>query len=289
MDAVHQKEEGYNLYMARYTGPRARVCRRLEFPVFESPKFSSPRKNYPPGEHGNSRRRKPSNYGIQLREKQRIKYLYGVLEKQFRNYFKKAANKKGAAFSIVDKKYHTSDKIIKVKDTLGFLTNVSRKIKQVSNINSIAITGSSGKTSLKEILYFCFQKYYHTTSSIKSFNNHIGVPLSLFNIKNERFGIFEVGMDKKGEIDSLSKIINPNLAVITNVTYAHAKNFKGLHEIALAKSEIIQNIKNEGTVVLNRDDKFWNLFKKIALKKKLKIISFSKKDKKANIVFLSIV
>ena len=95
MDVVHQKEEGYNLYMARYTGPRARVCRRLEFPVFESPKFSSPRKNYPPGEHGNSRRRKPSNYGIQLREKQRMKYMYGLLEKQFRNYFKKSQSKAG--------------------------------------------------------------------------------------------------------------------------------------------------------------------------------------------------
>ena len=114
------------------------------------------------------------------------------------------------------------------------------------------------------------------------------MPLSLFNIKNERFGIFEVGMDKKGEIDSLSKIINPNLAVITNVTYAHAKNFKGLHEIALAKSEIIQNIKNGGTVVLNRDDKFWNLFKKTALKKKLKIISFSKHNK-AEINFHKVV
>ncbi len=81
--------------MARYTGPRARVCRRLEFPVFESPKFGNPRKNYPPGQHGNSRRRKLSNYGIQLREKQRIKYMYGLLEKQFRNYFKKAQAKDG--------------------------------------------------------------------------------------------------------------------------------------------------------------------------------------------------
>ena len=95
MVVVRQKEEGYNLFMARYTGPRARVCRRLEFPVFESPKFSSPRKNYPPGEHGNSRRRKLSNYGIQLREKQRIKYMYGLLEKQFRNYYKKAQSKTG--------------------------------------------------------------------------------------------------------------------------------------------------------------------------------------------------
>ena len=82
--------------MARYTGPRARICRRLEFPVFESSKFASLRKSYPPGQHGQSRRRKLSNYGIQLREKQRIKYLYGILEKQFRNYFKKASSKEGA-------------------------------------------------------------------------------------------------------------------------------------------------------------------------------------------------
>ena len=93
MAVDHQKEEGYN--MARYTGPRLRVCRRLEFPVFESPKFSSPRKNYPPGQHGDSRRRKLSNYGIQLREKQRMKYMYGLLERQFRNYFKKAQVKSG--------------------------------------------------------------------------------------------------------------------------------------------------------------------------------------------------
>jgi len=83
--------------MARYTGPRARLCRRLEFPVFESPKFGNIRKNYPPGQQGQGRRRKLSNYGIQLREKQRIKYLYGVLEKQFRNYFKKASQMKGEA------------------------------------------------------------------------------------------------------------------------------------------------------------------------------------------------
>ena len=82
--------------MARYTGPRARLCRRLEFPVFESPKFGNIRKNYAPGQHGQGRRSKLSNYGIQLREKQRIKYLYGVLEKQFRNYFKKSAARKGA-------------------------------------------------------------------------------------------------------------------------------------------------------------------------------------------------
>ena len=76
--------------MARYTGPRSKICRRLEFAAFESPKFGNPRKNYPPGQHGLSRRRKLSNYGVQLREKQRMKYLYEILEKQFRNYYKKA-------------------------------------------------------------------------------------------------------------------------------------------------------------------------------------------------------
>ena len=81
--------------MARYKGPRARICRRLDYPVFESPKFGNIRKNYAPGQHGQNSRGKLSNYGIQLREKQRIKYLYGVLEKQFRNYFKKASNKQG--------------------------------------------------------------------------------------------------------------------------------------------------------------------------------------------------
>ena len=92
---LQRKEEYKGNNMARYTGPRARLCRRLEFPVFESPKFGNIRKNYPPGQHGQGRRRKLSNYGIQLREKQRIKYLYGVLEKQFRNYFKNAVKKDG--------------------------------------------------------------------------------------------------------------------------------------------------------------------------------------------------
>jgi len=81
--------------MARYRGPRGRICRRLEFAAFESSKFTSNRKNYPPGQHGDKRRSKLSNYGVQLREKQRIKYLYGILEKQFRNYFKKAVKKNG--------------------------------------------------------------------------------------------------------------------------------------------------------------------------------------------------
>ena len=113
-----------------------------------------------------------------------------------------------------------------------------------------------------------------------SFNNKFGVPLSLFNIKkNDDFGIFEIGMDRKGEIDFLSKIIKPDVGVITNISYAHVKNFKNIKQIALAKSEIIKNIKDDGSLVLNADDQFYNLHKKIAQKRKLKICSFSIKKK----------
>ncbi len=81
--------------MARFNGPRGKICRRLGFQAFESPKFASPNKSYPPGQHGPSYRRRPSEYGLQLREKQKMKYLYGILERQFRNYYEKASNRKG--------------------------------------------------------------------------------------------------------------------------------------------------------------------------------------------------
>lgn len=81
--------------MARYRGPRGKICRRLDYAAFESPKFSNIKKSYPPGEHGPTRRQRLSEYGIQMREKQRIKYTYGVLERQFRNYFKRADRQEG--------------------------------------------------------------------------------------------------------------------------------------------------------------------------------------------------
>ena len=79
--------------MARYTGPKTRIARKFGEAIFGADKVLS-KKNYPPGQHGNNRRRKTSEYGVMLAEKQKAKYTYGVLEKQFRNMFEKAASMK---------------------------------------------------------------------------------------------------------------------------------------------------------------------------------------------------
>ena len=86
--------------MARYTGPRTKVARRFGEPIFGSNNAFA-KKNYPPGQHGRSRRRKPSEYAIQLMEKQKAKYTYGLLERQFRNLFAKASRKKGITGEIL--------------------------------------------------------------------------------------------------------------------------------------------------------------------------------------------
>lgn len=80
--------------MARYIGPKTKIARKFGEPIY-GPDKSFERKNYPPGQHGNNRRRKTSEYGVQLKEKQKVKYTYGLLERQFRNLFKKATSKKG--------------------------------------------------------------------------------------------------------------------------------------------------------------------------------------------------
>ncbi|WP_415308026.1 UDP-N-acetylmuramoyl-L-alanyl-D-glutamate--2,6-diaminopimelate ligase [Candidatus Pelagibacter sp. Uisw_099_02] len=197
------------------------------------------------------------------------------------NLFVKEAFAKGASLAIVNNQKKSKKKIV-VKDTLKFLTKASSILRENISTKIISITGSCGKTSLKELTGRSLNKISQTTYSPKSFNNKFGVPLSLFNLKkNDDFGIFEIGMDKKGEIGYLSKIVKPDVGVITNISYAHIKNFKNINEIALAKSEIIKNIKDDGYLILDKDDKFYNFHKKIALKRNLKVLSFSLKNKKA--------
>ena len=131
----------------------------------------------------------------------------------------------------------------------------------------LAITGSAGKTSLKNLVKDLLQNYGETHSSPKSYNNHYGVPLSLSNLSiKHKYGVFEVGMSKSGEINKLSKLIRPHIAIITNVGEAHIENFKNLKDIAKAKGEIINNIEKGGTIILNRDDKYFRFFEKRKIK-----------------------
>jgi len=207
------------------------------------------------------------------------------------NNFVSQSFKKKASLAIVNKIQNNLDvkRQIKVKNTLKFLTNVSKVYRKNISTNIIAITGSCGKTTLKELLGSVMAKISNTSISPKSYNNKFGVPLSLLNIKeNDQYGILEVGMDKKGEIDYLTKIIEPNVGVITNINYAHAKNFKNIKQIALAKSEIINNIKSNGSIILNADDKFFKLHKQISQKKNLKLISFGIKNNIADIKLIDI-
>ena len=205
------------------------------------------------------------------------------------NLYVNEAFQNGASLVIANNQKKSKKKII-VDNTLQLLTEASSKLRENLSSKIISITGSCGKTSLKELLGKTLSKISNVTYSPKSFNNKFGVPLSLFNLReNDEFGVFEIGMDRKGEIDYLSKIIKPDVGVITNISYAHIKNFKNIHQVALAKSEIINNIKTNGFLVLNQDDKFYNLHKKTAKKKKINILTFSLKNKSADIFLKKIV
>ena len=207
------------------------------------------------------------------------------------NKFIGQAFKRKAILAIVNR-FNKNNNIthqIKVKDSLKFLTESSKIFRQNIRTKIIAITGSCGKTTLKELLGSSLKKLSKVSISPKSYNNKYGVPLSLFNLDHkDDYGVLEIGMDKKGEIDYLSKFVKPDVSVITNINYAHAKNFKNLKQIALAKSEIINNTKDNGFIILNADDNFFVLHKKLAIKKNLKILSFGINNKISNIKLINI-
>ena len=219
------------------------------------------------------------NASINSKEVKKNDIFFAIKGKNFDgNKFANESLNNGASISMVSKKYSKNNKIVKINNSLEHLTKLSKIIRKTSNIIAIGVTGSAGKTSLKELLGQSINKIKSTTYSRKSFNNKFGVPLSLFNIEKKNiFGVFEIGMDKKGEINKLSNLVKPNIAIITNISYAHIKNFKNLKEIAKAKAEIINNIVDHGCIVLNKDDKFFNFLKKIAKRRNIEILTFSKK------------
>jgi MurE/MurF fusion protein len=206
------------------------------------------------------------------------------------NQFISSALKKGAKYIVssrVFKKY--KKKTIKVKNEILFLNQFAKYKRQSSLAKIIAITGSAGKTSLKNLISQLLHNFEKTHSSPRSFNNHFGVPISLSNLSaNDKYGVFEVGMSKPGEIKKLSEMIQPHIGIITNIGEAHLQNFKNIHGIARAKAEIIHTIKKNGSIILNRDDRFFDYLYKKAKTRKLKIITFGR-NKKSDIYPLRII
>jgi len=205
------------------------------------------------------------------------------------NYLEEAF-RRGAIKSIISKKIKKiyKNKSIKVKNTFSSLNHLAKATRDNTTAQIIGITGSVGKTTLKNLISFTLKNYGKVYHSPHSYNNKFGVPLSISNLRhNTEYGIFEIGMDRKGEIDNLSKIVKPEIAIITNISSAHIKNFNTLRDIAKAKAEIIDNIADGGSIVLNKDDKFFNFLLNKAKKRRLNIISFSL-TKKADTFLLGI-
>ncbi len=194
---------------------------------------------------------------------------------------------KGAKYivsSIILKKF--KKKFIQVNNEISFLNNFAIKKRKNTTAKILAITGSAGKTSLKNLIRELLQNFGETSYSPRSYNNHFGVPLSLSNLNSKhKFGVFEIGMSKAGEINKLSKLVRPHIGIITNIGEAHIENFKNLNGIAKAKGEIINNIEEGGSVILNRDDKFFNYLEKKAKSRNLRVISFGM-NKKSNIYLI---
>ncbi len=200
-----------------------------------------------------------------------------------------AAIKSGACAAVVTRKIDgvSDDKLLIVGDTLKAMEDLGRAARARSSAKVIGITGSVGKTGTKEMLAAALHVQGQTHASIKSYNNHWGVPLTLSAMHaGTDFGIFEIGMNHAGEITPLSKMVKPDIAIITTIASVHMGNFdNGIDGIIDAKAEIFDGVVDGGDVVLNHDLESFSYLKEKATSKGLKVHSFGEhKDADACII-----
>lgn len=174
--------------------------------------------------------------------------------------------------------------IIQVNDTIIALQEIAKNyknhiLKNGSNLKTICITGSNGKTSTKDILNSILSQSNKTTSTYKNFNNHIGLPLSIFKTRPEhQYAIWELGMNHVGEISQLGNIAKPDGAIITNIGSAHIEFFtehEGKKGIAKEKASLIKHIKTGGFLALHREDDYFDMMSGIAREQGIEVISVS--------------
>ncbi|WDR05326.1 UDP-N-acetylmuramoyl-tripeptide--D-alanyl-D-alanine ligase [Devosia rhodophyticola] len=168
--------------------------------------------------------------------------------------FVETALTNGAVAALVSEGKAAGGRCIIVPDALAGLRDLARLARQRSSACVVAVTGSVGKTTTKEAIRTIFEFVGLTHASIRSFNNHWGVPLMLARMPAETlYGVFELGMSAAGEIEPLSRLVRPNIAVITTIAPAHLEAFESIEGIAAAKAEIFLGLEPNGTALLNAD------------------------------------
>ncbi|MEI7487498.1 MAG: Mur ligase family protein, partial [Chryseobacterium sp.] len=168
--------------------------------------------------------------------------------------FIKAAIDRGITIIISEHQFPQFENVtwIIVENSIDFLQKLTKYHFENSNLQSIGITGSNGKTILKEWLYQCLWNEFPTVKSPKSFNSQIGLPLSLLQINDShKLGIFEVGISKPNEMQKLENIFHPQIGLLTHIGTAHAANFESEEELI---NEKIKLFKDSETVIYNGDN-----------------------------------
>lgn len=144
--------------------------------------------------------------------------------------------------------------ILEVEDTILATQQIAKLKRKKYNIPVVAITGSVGKTSTKDIIASVVSEKYDVLKTQGNMNNHIGLPMTILGLRNHTAMVVEMGMNHFGEISTLTKIAKPTIAVITNVGTAHIGNLGSRENILKAKLEILEGLSKDGTVVINNDN-----------------------------------
>lgn len=190
--------------------------------------------------------------------------------------FAEESLKKGAAAVLVSNsaKKISGGIILQVEDTLTAYQKISQIWRERFKIPIVAITGSNGKTTTKDLTAAALSSLGEIQKTSANFNNEIGVPLTLLGISEKnRAAVVEIGMRGLGQIENLAKIVQPTIGIVTNVNETHIEILKSVENIAKAKGELVEAIPAGGTVILNADNNFTAEMKKIA-KNGVKIISY---------------
>lgn len=165
------------------------------------------------------------------------------------------ANGCEAAIISKDSKFCGSRPLIRVDDTLSALQMLAAYYISLFNIHKIAVTGSTGKTTTKELIYSVLSVQFKTARNLGNLNNHIGLPLSIFSLEDtHEAAVFEMGMSGLGEIDLLASIVKPDIAVITNIGVSHIEKLGSKENILKAKLEVADYFTSDCKLIINNDD-----------------------------------